>query len=326
MRHLMNPDKIIWAVDPFSERVILQRSAAWAILDLLRRNPNVVVKPVYLANDFSAEGVIPQRLVRSFTEKLTAFGNDSLDRITRRIPIGNIEPLEIVARPFESLSDGIEALLRLAHRERAEIIVASTRAGKGGGTFFAFMPGSFVETLTELSDIPVLTINPNWKRTTGIPSIFYPTDFSPESHEWFVGALESWKSNTRNVTVFHKIEVPLGQPFEVAVRIFPQFRDILFRKINAARKEARRWQQTAKGMGFKAKIVLDSNLAIPQRASLLDQTIHSPGLIVVAPPLSATYSQKTIRVILSRASYPVLYVPTLLRRRRRELEAKRRAA
>ncbi len=313
MRQLMEFGKIIWAVDPFAEKVMLQRTAAWAIQKLTESSPSSVVQPVYLVNDYSAEGIVPQRLVRSFVGKIEAFGKDSISRITHRIPLENLKPLQVISLPFNSIDQGVQELLRSAEQQDAHLIVASTRAGKGGSSTFAF-PGSFVEALAESSELPLLIVNPKWKCAAGIPSIMFPTDLSRESHEWFLKTLEFAKSTTAKMTLFHKIDFPLSQPFEAASRIFPEIRETLYRKIRASQLEAKRWAHTAKKAGVKLSVVVDSKMEGSLSEAVLTCLAEHPGSVIIAPPLSVSYPRSTIRKLMKRAPYPMLYIPTLLRK------------
>jgi nucleotide-binding universal stress UspA family protein len=312
MNQLMEVRKIIWAVDPFAEKVMLQRAAAWAIQELTQSNPSSVVQPVYLLNDFSSEGIIPQRLVRSFVEKTEAFANDSLSRITHRIPFANLKRLQVISRPFDSIEQGVQELLQSAERQGGHLIVVSTRAGKGGSSTFAF-PGSFVEALSELSDLPLLVVNPKWKCAAGIPSIVFPSDLSPESHEWFLKTLEFAKTMGAKVTLFHKIDFPLSQPFDIASRNFPEIRDTLYRKIRASQLEAKKWAQIAKKTGVRLSVIVDSKMADSLSEAVLTCLAEHPGTVIIAPPLSVSYPRSTIRKLMKRVPYPMLYIPTLLR-------------
>jgi nucleotide-binding universal stress UspA family protein len=325
MKQLMEVDKIIWAVDPFAERVMLQRAAAWAIQELTESNPSSVVQPVYLVNDLSTEGIIPQRLVRSFIEKIEAFGNDSLKRITHRLPLQHIRPLQVVSRPFSSIEDGVRELVKASEHQGGHLVVASTRAGKGGSSSFV-LPGSFVEALAEHSDLPILVVNPKWRRATGIPSIFFPSDLSPESHEWFLRTLEFAKTMTAKVTLFHKIDFPLSQPFEVAFRIFPEIQETLYRKIKESQAEAKRWTQEAKKAGVRLSVIVDSKMVGSLSDAVLKCLEQHPGSVIIAPPLSVTYPRSTIRTLMKRAPFPMLYIPTLLRKEVRAFGFRKAAA
>jgi hypothetical protein len=311
MKSLIEINKVIWAVDPFAENVMLQRSAAWAISKLSQENGSPVIQPIYLANDWSSEGIVPQRLNRSFIEKIQTFGDDSLTRITHRIPLKNMNSLQVISRPFESLEQGVRELLQFAKQQRGNLIVASTRAGKGGGGPLT-LPGSFVEVLSNLSNLPLLIVNPKWKRAVGIPSILFPSDLSQESFEWFQRTLAFAKTTTSKVTLFHKINFPLSQPFEVASRIFPEVRDSFFKKVKASQGEAKRWAMVAKKSGVKLSVIIDSKMVGSLSDAVMTCIEKHPGFVVVAPPLSATYPRSTIRKLMSRSPFPLLFIPTVL--------------
>jgi nucleotide-binding universal stress UspA family protein len=309
MQQLMQVDKIIWAVDPFAEQVMLQRASAWALNELTQAYPSSVIQPVFLANDFSAEGRIPQRLIRSYVEKVQTFANDSLSKITHRIPLKNVRPLQVISRPFESVKQGVQELIRNAAHQGGHLIVAGTRAGKGGSSPLGFA-GSFVESLLEHSDIPVLAVNPHWKHGAGIPSLLFPSDLSPDSHKWFVETLELAKTIQAKVILFHRISLPLSQPLDTAIRIFPEIRDTLQKKIKASHGEAKRWAQDAKRAGVKLSQVIDSQLSGSVLDALLKCLEQHPSSVMIMPPLSETYPRSTIQSLMKRSPFPMLYVPT----------------
>jgi hypothetical protein len=313
MKSLIEVNKIIWAVDPFAENVMLQRSAAWAISKLSQESSSTVIQPIYLTNDWSGEGIIPQRWNRSFVEKIEAFGNDSLKCITNQIPLKNLNPLQVISRPYESIEQGVGELLQSAKVQGGDLIVASTRAGKGGGGPFA-LPGSFVETLSNLSELPLLIVNPKWKRAIGIPSIVFPSDLTGESFEWFKRTLEFAKTTTAKLTLFHKINFPLSQPFETAVRVFPEIRNSLFKKVKASQIEAKRWAAVAKKSGVRFSVIIDSKMVGSLSEAVMACVEKHPGSVVVAPPLSASYPRSTIRKLMSRSPFPMLIIPTLVRK------------
>jgi hypothetical protein len=307
MKKLFETNKIIWAVDPFSDRVMLQRSAAWAIYELTQKNPSSVIQPVYMVNDWPAD-IVPQRHVRSFVEKLEAFGNDSLKRILYRIPLENIKPLQVISRPFESIEQGARELITTAKHQGFHLIVASTRANRGGKSPFA-LPGSFVEMLSDLSDLPVFIVNPHWRHATGIASLLFPTDLSQESFDWYLRTLEFAKTKTAKVTLFHKIDFPLSQPFEVASQIFPEIRNNLFKKVRASQIEAKKWVQIAKERGVKLSLIVDSRMIGSLSEAVMVCLEKHPGSVIISPPLSVTYPRSTIRRLLRYSPFPIFLIP-----------------
>lgn len=324
MRPLVNTDKILWAVDPFAEKVMLQRSAAWAIREIAKTHPPIEIQPLYLLDDWLEE-TIPQRLIRSYQEKMAAFGNDSMRRITHRIPLEGLNPLEILSSPFKSLDQGAQELLSYARKQGFGLIVASTRANKkAAGSPMSFF-GSFVETMADLSDIPLMVVNPKWRHSTRMPSILFPTDLSSESLEWFDSTLEFAKAMSMKINLFHKIDFPLSQPFEVASRVFPGIRDVLFKKIKAAQAEAGRWSKLAEKRGVRTSVFVDSRMLGSLSAAILEYQDKHAGLVVLTPPVSTTFPRSTIRKLMMKSPFPILLVPTVLRTKARAFGARQAA-
>jgi nucleotide-binding universal stress UspA family protein len=311
MKQFTEMDKVLWAIDPYAESVMLQRSAAWAIQRFTQDNPSTEIQPIYVVNDWTTE-TLPQRHVRPFLEKLEAFGNDSLQQIIYRIPLKNIRPLEILSRPFQSVEQGARELISHAERQNFKLIVASTRTHRGKGLFG--LSGSFVESLSDLSELPLLIVNPKWRRVTGMHSIMFPSDLSQESYDWFLQALEFAKSRKSHITLFHKVYFPLSQPFDVAIRILPETRDILFRKVKTSQSEAKKWTQVAKKCGVRTSVVIDSHMQRSLDESLLKCLEKHPGVTIISPPLSVTYPRSTIRRLIRKTPFPMLVIPTLLQK------------
>lgn len=323
MQPLIDTSKIFWAVDPLAENVMLQRSAAWAIHALTKENPQSEIHPVYVVGDWP-ESVVPQRLKRSYVEKMRVFAEDSMQRVTRGIPLENLKPIQIISGPFDSVEQGVRTLVSTAIHQRANLVVASTRASRGGGGPFT-LPGSFVESLIDISDLPLFTVNPNWRHATGIPSILFPSDLSYDARGWFLKTLEFAKLMNAKVTLFHKISFPLSQPFESAVRIFPEIRNILYQKIKDSQAESRRWVQIAREHHVRVSVVIDSKMTGSLSEAVMETLKIHPGSVVITPPISLTYPKSTIRKLMKRSPYPMILIPTRLRREARAFGARRAA-
>lgn len=323
MQELIDTRKIFWAVDPLADNVMLQRSAAWALHALTRERPESEIHPIYMVGDWP-ETIVPQRLKRSYVEKMRAFAEDSMKRITRGIPIENLKSIQIISGHFDSVEQGVRNLISTAVHQDAKLVVASTRASRGGGGPFT-LPGSFVESLIDISDIPLFTVNPGWRYATGIPSILFPSDFSYESREWYLKTLEFAKVMNAKVTLFHKISFPLSQPFDSAVQIFPEIRETLHKKIKDSQAEAKRWAQIAKQRHVRASVVIDSKMVGSLSEAVMETLKTRPGSVVVAPPISITYPRSTIRKLMKRSLYPMILIPTLLRKEARAFGASQAA-
>ena len=130
---------------------------------------------------------------------------------------------------------------------------------------------------------------------------------------------------TAKVTLFHKIDFPLSQPFEVAVRIFPEIRGLLFKKVKSSQTEAKQWSQIAKKNGVRLSVVVDSRMVGSLSESLLACVDKHPGSVVVSPPLSVTYPRSTIQKLLKHAPFPMLLIPTIVRKKVRTFGVRRAA-
>jgi nucleotide-binding universal stress UspA family protein len=322
MKTFPESDRILWTIDPFAKHAMLQRSAAWAIHEIARNRPSAVIQPVYLVNNWIQDAV-PPHLVKSFIEKMAAFARDSLEGIVRRVPLQGMRPLEVLSYSFESLEQGVDGLLTYARKKRFGLIVASTRANKKGvGGPLSFL-GSFVETLAEQTDVPLMIVNPAWRHSVRTPSLLFPTDLSAESRRSFKRTIEFIAPG--DVTLFYKVDFPLSQPVQVASRIFPEIREILFRKTASAQIEAKRWSKITEKKGVRVSFQLDSRTDKTLSEAILEWLDKNSGMVVLAPPVSATFPSTVIRTLIQRSRFPVLYFPTELRPQSRSFAAREAA-
>jgi hypothetical protein len=301
---------------------MLQRSAAWALYEVTRNRKNVCIEPIFLVNDWSSEA--SKRLVHAFQDKIRVFAEDSLKQITQRIPLRGLMPLTILARPFSSLDEGANELADYASINDFQLITASTRASKAKGVL-SMLPGSFVEALSDVAGLPLLIVNPKWRRTRGFGTVLYPTDLSDESYEWFMRTVEFARATHAGITLYHRVQFPLSQPFDMASRVFPELKNILFKKIRSAQIETKKWADSAQRSGVKTAVRIDSRFEQNVSDSLLACLEENPGITVIAPPVSLTLTQDRVRNLMRKSPFPVLYVPTTLRKRNRAFFSSRAA-
>lgn len=309
MEDLLNPKKVLWAIDPFAENPKLQRSAAWAIHQLAQpdlEEASPLIQPIYLVND--ASSIVPQRLIRSYLKKIQVLGEDSLHQIVRRIPIRNLNSLEVIAEEFISLQDGAKALLSYAKRNKFDFIVASTHSRQGTRSE-SFFPGSFVETILDQTQIPSLVVNPKWRFGHGVDRLVFPTDFSLDSQRWFDRLIEFANKQKFKITLFYQLEIPLSQPFDKAVKVFPELRELIIQKIKRFQTEGRKWMETGKRKGVNVSLFISSDLKRAYTTSFQACLERYHGLAVLAPPISSIFSHSGIRRLLGKSPFPILWVP-----------------
>jgi nucleotide-binding universal stress UspA family protein len=320
--------RVIWAIDPFEEQSEKQRSAALAIQAMIQRQP-ACVEPVYIASDPKHQ--VPPRLRESYNRELAAEAQDEVDSWISELKvrkIAGLKPVHVLGPTGASLREQVQSLLQYAHNEAADLIVASTRARRGPSRWFF---GSFVETLSLVSDIPVLVVNPLWNvqefrrkrgakrptlRSTQKPAklsrqfdrILFPTDFSEASHEAFQQLLTFASRTKSEVTVFHKITLGLSLMPEAALSMVAITEEAREAELEMSRRNAETWIREATHKGVHAAAIVDFRDGDSVASAILKEAKRMRCLIALAGesnPFQARLLGSVTRQILRESTEPV---------------------
>jgi len=268
--------RILWAIDPFEEDMDAQQAAAWAVHALNKRE-NSTVEPIYVIGppspDFSLD------LSPEFLRDLEKRGRDTLEAILERIEISRLKPFKILPSSSQSLRQQVDTLVKYAHEQGAQMIVVSTHSKRG---FERFMLGSFAETLTLHSDVPVFVINPKWNRVTYFEHILFPTDFSDASKEAFDQVIDLAKVLGSEITLFHKTKFDWSPSLEVAFNAYPVYRQVFEEELEERRAALNEWAREAQKHGVRARPEIDFQLTGSIANSIMAQAEKRPGIIAMA--------------------------------------------
>ena len=304
--------KIIWAVDPFAENISLQESAARAIKSLTQGIPTEV-EPVYLSNFYPIEIAfaagtmvgMPPDMTENTDREIQALGQKTIDELVKRFSIPGIKPLKVLSEPYRSLGLATEKLIAHAKKTNAGLIVLNTRARKG---LERWIMGSFAETLTLNSNVPLFIVNPLWKSSGNFKHIFFPTDFSPESRLAFKKVLILAKSLGSRVTIFHKIRQKETPAIGMAYSVAALYRQVIKEEVKARKEEGQKWVNEATKMGVKARFTIDTHFGSTIEEAILAKAKMKPGMIAMAARsgrISAIIAGSVARKILRSSPYPV---------------------
>jgi nucleotide-binding universal stress UspA family protein len=240
--------KIIWAVDPFVTDPHSQIQTARAIRTLTK-GLEVEVEPVCVLTHRHLE--IP---VRSYAnDELVSGGGprvqemmspqEALKQWAGAVELSNM--LEPICLPLEthSLHRSVLELVDYAKQTKADLIAVSTRAREGVSRF---MMGSFAESLTSQSPIPLFVVNPNLEVTTKYKEILFPTGASEASKKGFEKVLSLASKIGASITIFHKLE------FLVEYESFKETRH----EVAKIKSELHRWKEDADKAGVKCEILI----------------------------------------------------------------------
>ncbi len=189
--------KLLWAVDPYSERT-LQTKMASTLKGVFRSMP-VPTDLVYILSEGHNE--ISLSKYPHWEEVDESEVKTRLRKISMTLggAPGKAHILRVKSR---STRDAVAALLRLASREKAGAIAVATHGRKGVDRFFL---GSFAETLMMQSHVPLLAINPSVHHLRKVSRLLYATDLSLKSRKITPLVLDLAKQFDCPVTVFHKL-------------------------------------------------------------------------------------------------------------------------
>lgn len=305
MSEIQKKRRVIWAVNPFAGDIELLRSSAEAIRSLIAKEP-VEIEPVYVLGAGYYTTILPL-LSNSLTE-IRLGGQEVLRRALDNLSFKNMKPLHVLAEGDLSLQQSIYTLLTYAHATKADLIVVNTHAKKGPERW---MMGSFAETLSLRSDLPLLVVNPKWSPAqSNFKKIFFPTDFSAESHEAFRQVVQLAKSIGGEIKLYHRFA------FDIPPTIFPVYQsydvsgDAYKRDVKTCNDLAAQWTSEA----IESQVKVTSEIDVQASESVVHSILirsQGYGLIAMASHsgrLSRLILGSTTRGILRSAQVPVWVV------------------
>ena len=304
-------DRIIfWLVDPFSKTPELQRSAALA-LHLYTEYGECQVFPIYFFSAYLT-GEYPLSLPPGLISEIKNTGQDKLNKITQNIPIHDLRPLHIVARPYISMRDSVDYLHRITRKlSSVELIVTSTHSRKGLKRLFM---GSFAETLMlHAPEIPILFINPYWRRMSDLKKVVYPTDFSPQSKEAFLSFLPIAQRLKSTITIIHKLVFAWPPALMVSLDVGPFYEKAIESEIESKKREGKIWTEEANKYGIKANCFIDHHEENSVIDSIITYTKTRRALIALAAqsgPFTTTIFGSTTRSLIRQSINPIWVIHT----------------
>ena len=294
---------LVWAFNPFENDKTLQKKTALAI-QLLNKNLAMKIQPVYLWGNLSSG--VPFQPMNLLIPEVSTFSQTALDHLVQEIPIPNLEPIQVLARPSLTQRQATEWLINFARSENAEFIVVNTHACKGPKRLLL---GSFTETLMLNSDIPIFIVNPHSDvHTLQLNHILFPTDFSEESRSAFNKALKFAKQLRASMTLFHKVEFPGCVPTGLSAEWAIASQEACEEVSNGMNAEIQKWAMEGKNDGILCHTLLDSNPTDSVADAILKLAKRRPGIIAMASHsdlLTRTLMGSTTRKVARSSNCPV---------------------
>lgn len=292
----------IWAVDPFEKSPDAIRSAAWTLKALTKSGP-AEIYPTYLRGSSSPE-LIPEPEQWNF-QGIRNFAEGRLQSEIRRVKLPGIRPIEIPREAAMGIRHGVRQLLDFARKRKADLIVVSTHA-KSGLKRWAL--GSFTETLALHSDIPLLTVHPNWRRTPEFKSVLFPTDFSDASRNAYERVLEFAETFNSRIFLLHKVHLPELPGFEFAFAAQAAYAGAFDAEARAKSTAAESWAKLGRARGLKVDVIIDRSRSTGVTESVLKRARRLNSVVALASqsgPVAASLLGSTARQILRKCEQPV---------------------
>jgi nucleotide-binding universal stress UspA family protein len=304
MQKTSNDLRALWAVDPFAKHLELQKTAGWILQAIASRQPTVI-EPVYV--DYEAKLDAPEPIRAGLRQVVAAKAQEGLDSIVSRKNFGTLLPLRFLIHHQRSTKEKAALLLKYAHESEVNLIVANTRSRKGLLRWFL---GSFVETLTLFSDLPLLIVNPTWDHSAGFDRILFPTDFSDASHEVFRQVFSLARNLRSELVLFHKFSEEILPLHEMSQSLYgyPN-KAAIERELKERENQLNHWISEATQAKVNARGIIDRKRGETVSSSILRQTRQWPGFIAMAAEsdaLEACILGSVTRNIVRQSTCPVL--------------------
>jgi nucleotide-binding universal stress UspA family protein len=294
--------RIVWAINPFEDDTEILRSAAWAVRGLSERGP-VEVQPVYVWAPEPLE--IPVDAGSAFMENLRKQAQDTLDSVIARVKVPGLRSVQVVKSEVFTLRSQARALVEFSDRWKASLLVVASHGRNGLKRLFL---GSFAETLSLESDVPMFLVHPGVKRKPDFKRILFSTDFSKESKEAFDQVLDFAALHGSRVLIYHKVLLPTYGTFEFAFAVQAALDAALVRDRKLIEDEGEALAKLASHRGIQAHVLIDRKGTGSVAEATLRQAKRSNAMIALASQsgrITTSLLGSTTRKVLRHSEQPV---------------------
>jgi nucleotide-binding universal stress UspA family protein len=241
-----NPQRIILAVDLKAKDLKLTKRIWAALQPLLKKG--TVVEPVSILNreDAAVANTSKARLRDAtelhLSEKLAEFG------------LKQLAPAKVLFADGSSNQRAVMALLAHATETGCDLIAISSHSRTGAMRFFL---GSFAETLSLQSPIPLLVVNPSQRTDSGkSKNILFPTDFSDESKAGLEIVCDTFGKEKRKIVLYHKYESP-APAYVAPLLSYPIPKSVLDENYGRFETTGKQWCKELKDRGIACELIVD---------------------------------------------------------------------
>ena len=275
--------KILWAVDPFSDKATQLSLAKY--LKAFGMHAEDIIEPVSVLSPDHLK--VP---LQAFKEKHQDFSLEAdkiLSKWMKTLSLKGLVKHSLIVCNEYSRRKSVATLLEYAETEGSELIALTTHARKG---VMRFLLGSFAETLLLKARIPLLIANPKSKLPSKIKKILFPTDFSQASKEGYNKILDLAKQLQSKLILYHKVEYVIAETYPMIYQT-AAYEKYLEEDVAQRRKVAEVWAEQAKAAGISIEVVFDRSPSFVSRAISKSAKKHKVDLLAV---VSSTNEASTL--------------------------------
>lgn len=267
--------KIIWAVD-LRAGARLQRTALQAMKALIK-NRKATIEPVYLISTFLDS--TPSQTSGDALELTRAAAAGRLAKIPGVSRSNGLKPLTTLTGFTRSMRHQAARLIEYARVEGADTIVVASHGRKGIKKWFL---GSFADSIMQQSEIPVLIVNPDWRRTSRLKNFLFPSDFSRESKDAFLRVVAFARSAKLQITLFHSLTLAISPEEKVLTHGYDDYKQTIQGAIADREALAASWAIEAKQHGVKVTVSVDAYESTSVADTVLSYQKKHGGIIALA--------------------------------------------
>jgi len=272
MNSLKEEKKIIWAMDPIGSNKASLKNAITYLKEYAHSN-KVIIKPVYVVN--TEDIYWHARQYRKVNPNHRLLAELQMKQLLKGVQIPGLQKPVVLNVDSSSLRGIAKTLIGFAKKEQAEAIVLNSQS-KGG--LERTLLGSFAETLTMMSDLPLVVLHPQVKPQKG--PILFPTDFSKKSKQALDILLANFSADDREFIILHHFTHPL--PLMVGpFNALPVPAEEVEKEIRRLTKQGEKWVKFLLNQGRSARFVLVRDEVFTQKAVLMAAKRLKPSLLTV---------------------------------------------
>lgn len=293
--------RIIVAVDLKAQDLKLTERL-WAALAPLVKNKKCKIEPVCILN--REDAAIGKVLKGQIGNLKLATETNLKNQLASRGLKDFSDPVVIFA-DGSSTQRAVMALLKYAKDSNCDLIAVSSNSRSGVKRFFL---GSFAETLTLQSKIPLLVVNPSIQsKATKLERILFPTDFSASSKKALSQLCGSLGDTKTKILLYHKVNYPMPvalAPF--AAMSLPE--SVFDEEVKRVETLGYAWAVELRGKGYPCEAVIDEKGGFATERILKTAKVKNVQIIAMGATtgkLGAILLGSITRQVLREATLPV---------------------